>query len=372
VTRTGSGEGNIRRRVDGRWEARVVLADGRRVSFYGQTRAEVVRLRNEALRNKEQGLTTGGDRQTVEQFLLAWLQTAKYTIKPRTWRRYGEFIRLHIVPALGKIILSKLMAQQVQALYAQKLDEGLAPATVRQMHAVVHRALKYAMRVGLVARNVADMVDPPRIPHREMAILSEEQARRLLETARDDHHEALYILALATGMRLGELLALKWRDVDLDGMGLQVRATLQLVEGVYVFAEPKSKRSRRRIGLPQTAVEALRRHHARQSEERLQFGAAWADLDLAFTDPVGEPLNGIAVLRSSFHALLRRADLPIMRFHDLRHTAATVLLGRGVNPKVVSEMLGHSNISITLGLYGHVTPHMQQYAADMMDRFLGG
>jgi integrase len=240
------------------------------------------------------------------------------------------------------------------------------------MYAVIHWALKYAARVGLVAQNVADMVDAPRIPHREMAILSEEQTRRFSETARGDRHEALYVVALATGMRLGELLALKWRDVDLDGMGLQVRTTLQLVEGVYVFAEPKSKRSRRRIGLPQTAVEALRRYRARQAEERLRFGAAWADLDLVFTDTVGEPLNGITIMRSSFHALLRRAELPIMRFHDLRHTAATVLLGRGVNPKVVSEMLGHSNISITLGLYGHVTPHMQQYAADMMDRFLGG
>jgi len=239
TSRTGSGEGNIRRRVDGRWEARVVLADGKRVSFYGQTRAEVVRLRNEALRNKEQGLTSSGDRQTFEQFLLTWLQTAKYTIKPRTWRRYGEFIRLHVVPGLGRITLSKLTAQQVQGLYAQKLDEELAPATVRQMHAVIHRALKYAVRVGLVARNVADMVDAHRIPHREMAILSEEQARRLLDAARGDRLEALYILALSTGMRLGELLALKWGDVDLDGMGLQVRATLQLVEGVYAFAEPK-------------------------------------------------------------------------------------------------------------------------------------
>ncbi len=273
---------------------------------------------------------------------------------------------------LGKVALAKLSAQQIQNLYTLKLDEGLATATVRQLHAVMHRALKAAVRLRLVYTNVADMVEPPRLTQQEMAILSEDHVRILLAAAAGDRLEALYVLALATGMRLGELLALKWHDVDVGSGGLHVRATLQRTKEGYVFAPPKTKRSRRRIALPATAAEALQRHHKRQAEERLRLGTVWSDNDLVFANPMGEPLDGISVLRYSFHTLLKRAGLPIVRFHDLRHTAATLLLGRGVNPKVVSEMLGHSNISITLNLYGHVTPHMQQQAADMMDRLLGG
>lgn len=367
----GHNEGSIRKRADGRWEARLILEDGTRRSLYGRTRQEVARHLSEALRDKEQGISALGDRQTLEQFLTSWTELTKHTIKPRTWRRYGEFVRLHIVPVLGKVPLTKLSAQQVQALYTRKLDEGLAPATVRQLHAILHRALRTALRLGLTQRNVADMVDPPRIGHKEMAILSPEQVHALLAAAVGDRLESLYVLAIGTGMRLGELLALKWRDVDLEGASVQVRATLQRTPEGYTFAEPKTVGSRRRVALPISVASSLRRHRARQLEERLRLGEAWTDLDLLFPDEAGGPLDGISVLRYEFHPLLRRAGLPRVRFHDLRHTAATLLLSRGINPKVVSEMLGHSTISITLGLYGHVTPHMQQGAADAMDALLG-
>jgi len=215
------------------------------------------------------------------------------------------------------------------------------------------------------------MVDPPRMRYHEMATLTEEQARTFLDAAVGDRLEALYRLALTTGMRQGELLALKWRDIDLDGASLQVRATLQNTGGEYRIIEPKTQSSRRRIALPVTAVEALRSHLTRQSEERRRAGKAWEDNDLVFPNTVGRPLDGLNLMKYWFLPLLKRADLPRIRFHDLRHTAATLLLGQGINVKVISEMLGHADVSITLRVYAHVMPHMQQQAADAMDATFG-
>lgn len=258
----------------------------------------------------------------------------------------------------------------MQLFYAGKLREGLSFSTVHHLHGVLHRALKDAVQLGLVQRNVTEQVRAPRRQRTEMTVLSEEQGNRLLAATRGDRFEALFVLALTTGMRQGELLALKWRGLDLDGGSLQVRATLQYTVDGYRFSEPKTALSRRQIALPQMAIEALKLHHARQAEERLRLGPAWNDLDLVFPNTIGHPMDGIHLLQRHFHPLLDKAGLPRMRFHDLRHTAATLLLGRGINPKIVSEMLGHSQIGITLGLYSHVTPHMQQQAADAMDAAL--
>jgi integrase len=234
-------------------------------------------------------------------------------------------------------------------MYATRLEAGSSTTTVRHVHAVVHRALDSAMRLGLVQRNVSELVDPPRMRHHEIRVLTPAQVRTLLEAARGQRLETLFILALATGMRQGELLALRWEDVDLDNATANVRATLQQVSGQgFAFASPKTKRSRRKVVLPAAAVEALRQHRVRQAEERLQLGPAWEDLGLVFANQVGRPLDGGHVLRRELHPLLTKAGLPLMRFHDLRHTAATLLLGQGVNPKVVSELLGHSQVAITL------------------------
>ncbi len=360
-------EGNIKRRADGRWEARITLSDGRRKSFYGKTRQEVSRLLTEALRNRDTGVGVLSDRQTTGQYLESWLETCRHLLKERTWNRYVEYVRLHAIPVIGKTPLSKLSAQHLQALYARKLAEGLSPTTVRHLHAALHRALDRAVRLGVVHRNVADMVDPPRMSHHEMATLTAEQARALLDAATGERLEALYVLALTTGMRQGEMLALKWHDVDLDDASLQVRANLQNVGGVYRIVEPKTQSSRRRIALPATAVEALREHRVRQERERSQANEGWEDNDLVFPNTVGRPLDGMNLMKYWFLPLLKRARLPRIRFHDLRHTAATLLLGQGIHVKVVSEMLGHADVSITLRIYAHVLPHMQQQAADAMD-----
>ncbi len=220
-------------------------------------------------------------------------------------------------------------------------------------------------------RNVTELVDVPKMDHPEMATLTEDQARAFVHAAKTDRLEALYVLALTSGMRQGELLALRWRDVDLKTGTILVRATLQKTADGFTYAPPKTKRSRRKITLTSIAIEALSRHHARQSKERLALGSAWQDRDLVFPNTVGDPIQKSNLIYQSFRPLLERAGLPLIRFHDLRHTAATLMLLQGVHPKVVSEMLGHASISITLDLYSHVLPNMQKDATAALDRLLG-
>jgi len=326
-----------------------------------------------ALRDRDRGLPVGLDeRQTIGQYIATWLETIKPTVRPRTWARYTELMNLHAVPALGTTPLTKLTAQQVQRLYSAKLAEGLSSTTVHHLHAVLHRALDQAERLGLVGRNVSELANVPRMAEHELHVLDGEQARSLLTAAQGSRLEALYVLAISTGLRQGELLGLRWSDVDCDRRTLRVRATLQRTKANgYQLAAPKTKHSRRQITLTTVACDALRTHRARQIQERLAAGPAWDSIhDLVFPNTVGKPMDGMNLLHYHFYPLLQQAGLPRIRFHDLRHTAATLLLGRGVNPKIVSEMLGHASIGITLDIYSHVLPDMQAQAADAMDAAL--
>jgi integrase len=361
------------RKSDGRWEGRITF-DGKPFSVYGETRQEAQGKLELAKRQREQGIPRLDERQTVEQYLRSWLANYEATVRYDTWRRASQYVELHIIPVIGRVRLARLTAQQVQALYADRMSKGLSPSTVRHLHAVLHKALKSAERLGLVARNVASAVDAPRMRHHEMRCFSREEARRLLaETeASGDRLHALYTLAVSTGMRLGELLALRWKDVDLERDVLRVTATLKRdKEDQWVWTEPKTRRSRRQIALSPVAVAALRAHRARQREERLKVGAAWSDYGLVFCTEAGTPLYGGNVYRA-FKRLQARAGLPEIRFHDLRHTCATMLLAGRVNPKVVSEMLGHASVAITLDIYSHVLPDMQQDAAVVMGSLLTG
>lgn len=369
--RRANGEGSIYQRKDGRWAASLTLEHGRRKHFFGKTRHEASVKLNAALKARQDGLPIPGDRQTVAMFLEDWLVAIEPSLRPGTFRRYREYVRLHLTPTIGRVALARLTPQQVQRLYADRLAFGLSHTTVGHMHAVLHHALSQAARWGLVTRNVAGLVSRPRAEHHEMMALSPDKARALLEAAQGDRFEALYVLALSTGMRQGELLALKWPDVDLDARRLAVRSTLRRTDNGFVFNEPKTARSRRQVSLTMTAVAALKRHRTQQLEERLRQ-PYWQDANLVFATEVGTPVEATNLIRRSFRPLLLRAGLPQIRFHDLRHTAATLLLGQGVHPKVASEMLGHSSISITLDLYSHVTPTMQQTAVDALDAVLGG
>ena len=237
--RRGNNEGCIAKRPDGRWHAYITLEGDKRKYFYGKTRSEVAKRLKEAQRQLDTGLQFLDERQTVEQYLDGWIETAKLQIRGSTWRRYSDFVRVHIVPSLGKIPLIKLTPQQVQLLYTRKLAEGLSSTTVHHIHGVLHRALKDALRMGLVQRNVADMVRAPRRSTREMETLSEEQAKTFLSAVTGDRFAALYVLALTTGMRQGELLGLRWQDIDLEKRILRVRVNVQESNGRLSLLRPK-------------------------------------------------------------------------------------------------------------------------------------
>ena len=317
------------------------------------------------------GIDIAPGRVTLGDFLRRWLEdTARPSVRPSTYERYRQIVQLHLIPALGNRPLERVSPTDLQALYAVKEREGQAAASIIKIHRVVHRALEDALRFGLVSRNTADAVRPPRPPHREMTTFSPAEARQFLDTARGDPLEALFVLAVTTGARQGELLALKWADVDLDAGRLQVRRTLYRVNrNRLVESEPKSARSRRSIALTPGAVQALSRHRQRQIAYRLET-IHWEENDLVFADELGRHLDRFNFVKRSFQPLLERAGLPRVRFHDLRHTAATLLLGQGVHPKIVSEMLGHSSVTLTLDLYSHVTPTMQEQAAERMEAVL--
>ena len=376
MARRGNGEGTIFKAKDGRWVALVDLGYGtgrrRRKALYATTRREVQERLTATLRAQAQGLPIGSDRQTVADFLARWLEVARTSVRPRTWDRYEQYVRVHALPRLGRVPLAGVTPEHLQSLYAARLAAGSAPLTVAHLHAVLHRAFGQAERWGLLPRNPATLVDAPRGPRREMATLTPEQSRALIEASKGDRLGALYVVGITTGMRQGELLALRWRDMDLEGGMAQVRGTMQRTRDGLAAAEPKTERSRRNVALTQTAVAALRRHRAVQLEERLRLGAVWEDNDLVFANEIGAPIEASNLLRRSFRPLLIRADVPSIRFHDLRHTAATLMLGRGVHPKIVSEMLGHAQVATTLDLYSHVTPTMQREAAATLDAVLGG
>lgn len=365
-----NGEGTIYRRKDGRWAAAVSLDRGVRKHFLGRTREEVARKLAVGLKASHDGVPLPNERLTTAQFLRDWLQSARPSVRVSTYDRYEQLLRLHALPALGRIPLARLTPQHLQRLYAEKLASGLSPRSVHHLHAVLHRALRQASCWGVVPRNVADLVAPPRGQRRQMSCLSPDQARTLLATASGDRLEAVYALAVTTGMRRGEILALQWKYVDLETGSLQVVGTLQRTREGLSIAEPKTDRSRRQVALSATAAQALRKHRAAQASQRLLLGAAWQDLDLVFTNDIGGPMEPANLIRRSFQPLLKRAGLPPIRFHDLRHTAATLMLSQGVHPKIVSEMLGHSQINITLDLYSHVTPTLQRQAAAAVDDLL--
>jgi integrase len=368
-----NGEGSISQRPDGRWMARLTVDSGKRKYFYGKTRQEVQRQLVTALRDQQQGLPVTGERQTVQQFLTAWLEdTARHRLRPATYRRYESLIRLHAIPTLGKLVLPKLTPQLLSQLYGAKLAEGLSARTVEFLHRTLHVALRQAVLWGLIVRSPADLVKAPKPKRPPIHPLDHTQARQLLAAVATDPLEALYVLAVMVGMRQGELLGLRWTDVDWDQGRLHVRHTLQWAKGgQWSLAEPKTGHSRRTIRLPASAVQALRSHKARQAEQRLALGLAWQDHDLVFTNALGRPIDPCGLLHRGYPRLLQRAGLPRIRFHDLRHTYATLALLNGEKPKVVQETLGHASITLTMDTYSHVLPDMQDDAAARMERLLG-
>ncbi len=419
--RRGRGEGSITQRPDGRWVARADLGwEGgrrRRKAVYGRTRREVAEKLTRVLRDVQQGATLPDERQTVSQFLTRWLDDKRTRLRPRAWATYEQAVRLHLVPGLGKIALARLTPAQLDAWFREHQQNGASPRAIRYARSVLRAALNQARKWCAVSVNVAELVEAPRHQAREIQPLTPEQARKLLESAKGHRLGGVVSVATALGLRLGEALGLRWADVDFDAGTLRVKQALErsggdsaarrpliverrelrkriaaapkrsaerrelrarlnalrerwrTVRATLKTTEPKSTRSRRTIRMPAVVVAALKAHRTRQLEDRLAAGGTWSDSGLVFTSPIGTALEPRNVTRE-FHALLASADLPMVRFHDLRHTAATLLLAQGVDPRTIMETLGHSQISLTLNTYSHVLPALQADAAAKLDAIL--
>lgn len=375
----------------GRYRARVSLPDGTRKAVYGTTRAEVASKLTELLKAVKDNVPIPSEQLTVGAYLGEWLDHHTPKIRTSTAERYRRMVEVHVVPAVGRLKLARLEARDLDRLFAAMSAEGKAPATVRQARAIVGRALRDAERQGMVARNVARLTDAPKVERSEMRCFDEEQANSFVDACAGDRFEALFVLAVCHGLRIGELTGLRWPDVDLEAGTVTVRYQLQRLNprpvrdakgkagapeapgvtraaGRWALVPPKTKRSRRAVRLSDVAIEALRNHRVRQAEERLKAGPAWdATWDLVFANEVGRPMSPQNLTRRHFHPVLQGAELPKIRLHDLRHTCATLQLREGVPVNVVSEGLGHEDVALTLNTYAHVLPDQQEGAARAVD-----
>ncbi|MBD0327863.1 MAG: site-specific integrase [Pyrinomonadaceae bacterium] len=371
TSKRGNGEGSRpRRRPDGRWEARYTIHTSKgpkRKTVYGRTRQEVADKLAHALSDRTQGLTFDAGSLKLSEYLDRWLPDIRDRVRQRTWERYEQIVRVHIKPALGRVKLKALAPTHVRGLYREKLDAGLSCRTVQYIHTTLHKSLKDAVSDGLVPRNVAEGIKPPRPKKKEITPLNPEQAQVFLAAARGDRFEALYVLAIHCGLREGELLGLKWDDVNLETNMLRVRRTLSETRSGYIFEPPKNGKGRA-IKLTQAASDALRGHLERQLEEIDGSGDNYQDQGLIFPSRKGTPMNARDLTGRSFKPILKRAGLPDIRLHDLRHTCATLMLCEGVHVKLVQELLGHATISITLDTYSHLLPGMGDEATGAMDR----
>jgi integrase len=362
----------ISKRKDGRYVARYTVhtPNGpKRKTIYGRKYKEVEKKLAEARGDVARGLVFDADNLKLDEYLDRWLtDSVADTVRPTTFEHYEQIVRVHIRPALGN--LKNVTSAHVRGLYREKLEVGLSPRTVQYIHVTLHKTLMQAVADGLIPRNATEAVRPPQVSKEEMRPLTAEQVRILFEAVRDDRLESLYILAVHTGLRQGELLGLKWGDVDLEAGTLQVRRTLTTAKGGPMLSSPKTKGSRRTVKLSQSALGTLRGHLERQLGKLDGAGDLWHENGLIFVSESGEPLDRRYLTTHRFKPLLRGAGLPQIRFHDLRHTCATLLLMKNVNPKVVSEMLGHATIAITLDTYSHVLPNMQESAAAAMEEVL--
>lgn len=373
-------EGTIYKRKDGAWCAQLVVGweDGkpRRVSFYGKTRREVAEKLAKAKAEMQQGTFIEPTRLTFGEWLRVWLEEYKRpAVRPSTYSNYEQVIRLYLQPALGHVPLQQLRPEQLQRLYNQKLAEGLSNRTVRLIHIVAHAALKQAVKNGLAGRNVAEATSPPGVKKREIRVLTLEEQHHFLEAAKGERLYPAFLLALASGLRLGELLGLRWQDVDWQRGGISVNQALQRVRGKkgeksYLgFLPPKTKAGRRFIPLPEEALKALKKWRATQSEEKLSAGPLWEEHGLIFTTPAGRPIDPRNFLRT-FYRIIERAGVEHFNFHALRHTFATRLLELGEHPKVVQELLGDSQITVVLDTYSHVLPNIKEQAAARLNEIL--
>jgi integrase len=310
---------------------------------------------------------------TLAEFLNRWLTdyVAIHVSKVATRESYTRKVKQHLIPALGSILLPKLTAIKLQELYRTKLESGLSSTTVNDIHRTLHRALAVGIKWGLLARNVCDATEPPKKRRLEMKTWTTDECTRFLVAAKEHRYFTLFATAIYTGLRQGELLGLRWTDCDLDRCTLTVQQTLEKCGPSPRFGTPKTAKSRRTVPLPDDLVAILRRWKATQNTEHLALGAEYKDYGLVFTIPGGAPVNRQNLSRRDFARLIAIARVPRIRFHDLRHGFASMLMAENFDLKLVSEMMGHSGIAITADTYGHLKLGPKREAANVVGRLLG-
>lgn len=379
-------KGSIRQRSKGSWEifydmpADPVTGKRRQKSqTIRGTKRDAQRVLREVLLSLEQGSYVKPNKTSLGDWLRQWLKDyVSMNTTDRTQESYTSIVECHLIPSLGKVMLTDLQPQHIQSYYAEKLNNGradgkggLSARSVVYHHRILAKALNYAVKMGVVVRNMADVVQPPRVARVTMHTLSPEEVTKFLEVAQETDYYVYFSTLIYTGLRRGELLALRWRNLDLNRDTLTVVATAyKLGNGDYIIKEPKTVQSRRSVTMPPSLVELFKVYRADQELLRVQLGVSLNADDFVFIRPDGSPINPSAVTLA-FRRIIKRAGLKDIRIHDLRHTHATLMLKAGVHPKVVSERLGHANISITLDIYSHVLPGMQEAAAEKFDAIFG-
>lgn len=366
--RRHNGEGTIGQRRDGRWQASL-RHGGKRRTVYGATERECRRKLRDLVRAVEAGAGLPDDQITVATLLAEWRAAQAPTIRASSQTRYRELIDRHLVPALGRVRVAKLSARQVSAFERERLAAGLSPRTVTALHTVLHAALDLAVRWDLVPRNVGDQVDAPRTTPYAATALAPEQVATLLAHYQDDRYGALFALAALTGLRSGELLALRWSDVDHPARRLTVRRSARRLTGRGIVMGDTKSGKPRSVGLPEPAVAALRWQATQQYAER-SVAADWQNADLVFSDSSGRAVNHPTLMQTHLHPFCARLGLPRIRLHDLRHTYASILSADGVPLKTIAAALGHAQIGITADTYAHVAAG-DRAAADAIERRFG-
>ncbi len=372
-------KGSIRKqsKSKGTWQIRIDLgnnANGKRKrkieTFRGDKQGAERRLR-ELLLQLDNGLPMETSKDTVNGFLAKWMETyVKTNCSARTLEGYQWYVKRYVIPKLGNVPLVKLAPQDVQGLYADMLERGLSARTVLHAHRILKEALSHAVKWGYIIRNVCDAVDPPRPRHKEMKALNAVEVQKLLEASNQSPYRHIFYLAIYSGLRLGELLGLRWSDLDIENRALSINRAIARIAGKgLVVTEPKTARSRRLISLPESTVALLSSMKAQQRDLWESRDVQLDEEAYIFSSWTGGPMSPDTVSHA-FRKIIRKSGLPEVRFHDLRHTHATLMLKQGVHPKIVSERLGHSSINITLDTYSHVLPGMQEAAVDAFEKAL--
>jgi integrase len=367
--RRGNNEGCIYQRKDGLWCAQVSL-EGRRLTKYEKTQKQCREWIRQTLAKIEGGLTYEGTQLTLERFVETWLNNKKLSRRPGTVHSYRRIAERDFLPRLGKMLLKDILPGHIKRLYEIMQAEGKGARTIQLVHVVLHCILKQAVREGILGRNPLDAVERPRVETAEFQILNEEQARQFLMFASESPYETLFHLALTSGMRKGELLGLRWSDLDWDKCVIHVHHQLQIVpDHGYELVAPKTKAGHRQIKLGQGTMKQLEAHRKRQELEKEVAGSRWQELGLIFTSGIGTYCDQTKVSRE-LKRLLQKAGLPDIRFHDLRHTSISFQLEMGTSLNTVQRRAGHSKASVTSDIYGHTLEHSQDVTAEKIEELV--